>query len=231
MDLSLLSQTLWTSFLATGLLTPILAALGKWSLDAQLNRVKNTLDRDLAQHKSQLDAENARSIERIRASLQIETHRAQTRTLRLIEKQAEVVTKTYALLVDAESACREMMSQVRWGNAPTPSKLAPQTRSAINRFLKYYNRHVIFMDAGTREPIDEISKLFRDAWLHYTVFGIEQNSEDGLNHERFTKQEKAWAIISEKVPVARARLEDAFRRLLGVEQQSHGGDGGSQVAG
>ncbi len=54
-----------------------------------------------------------------------------------------------------------------------------------------------------------------DAWPDYTVFSI-QPRDDELDNQRFRRQDEVWAIISEKLPEAGARVESALHQLLRV---------------
>jgi hypothetical protein len=193
----------------------LLRSGGKWFFDARLAIQKREFDQELEIHKSRLSEASAVALERLRADLEIATHQSRARISALVERQANVVSEIYGLLIDAEEACEGLMIPVRRSDTPSAGELAPGALKANKAFIDYFDRNLIFLGDAESEPLHQLRDFFRSAWGDFEMFGID-NRNDALRDDRFKRQEKAWETVHSKVPIARERLTAAFRNLLGV---------------
>lgn len=180
--------------------------------------VDHWLARRQQDYASRLELANATAVERLRTDLAIAAHETQARTSSLVQKQADVLSETYRLLMEAERRCGGMMAPMRLSGSPTPAERAPETEKAVNDFAIYFDRNRIYFPEADADRLEELVKHFSGALTSFGMFGIEGTRDDGMQFERYEQQKKAWTTITELVPPARRGLEARFRELLGVSK-------------
>jgi len=207
----------WTDFLTNiGIftvgsitITGILAFLAKHVFD-------HYLQRKLDQHQANLE----RQSDEHRHRLELIAQEHQIRFSRLHSDRAEVIVTLFKKLVTMDHSMRAYIGPVI-GVAPEKEIRDERAGTAAQDFFEYFSDNEIFFEDSLCETINEMNKLYLDAWHSYNIYDDEGSRQTAQFDRAFRKErtevfKKAWQTIDEQIPKVRAKLKDELRKLLGV---------------
>ena len=171
--------------------------------------------------KAIIRARFSKDLEKFKAALKRAAFEHQTRYAKLHDERAEIIKELYSRLVSMSKSCQLAMS-------PSPTQgVQPQgekDRTAIrdtNEFIDYYQRNRIIFGKDTCAIIDDIVDKVLRAWRDFLAkdnAALEPTIIAGLDVMRKAALwANSWETISDAVPAAKQKLEDDFRKLLGVD--------------
>jgi len=204
-------QTILLAFGGQAALVAILAYIAKSLLDKMIVR-------DTKRFESDLKAKSDATIECLKNELQLKTIEHQVRFSRLHEKRAEVVAELNGLFVEALWDAESFLSPMELNGEPgKPEKY----RVAMNKLVdlyRYFDKHRIYLPSSLCSSLESLITKIRE---HVVEFGTYVELPDA-GRDISVQQEKrkawtdGWTAIKEHIPVAREKLENEFRTLLGV---------------
>lgn len=150
-------------------------------------------------------------IEKYKAEIQLESEKNKVQYSLLQTKRAEVVECLYEKLNKMDAAIKSYINIFQGaGDMPVEEKGKIAVKNG-NEFIDYYFSHKIYFDKETCKLIEDINKRFRTAWIDFQY-------KDSVPKEKvgYDLWLKAWKSVDEEIPILRERVEDSFRKLLGV---------------
>lgn len=195
-----------------GLIVWLIKQLGQRLID------RNTKSYELElQNKADLfRAELNHASEEFKSELEFLSQKAN----KLHDKRLEQIKEIYSLLTDFYN---DMYTLTTWKIVTGMSKEEVQqqefdnTKKAEqsgNEFLTFYQKNKLYFNQETCGLIDEIIKLLKDSHSDFSFKYIFGPLSADLEIERV---KRATEQIREKVPEIKAKLEQNFREIIGVE--------------
>lgn len=169
---------------------------------------KAWLDRNLENHKKELERQSERELEHLRLSLRIE----EMKQSRLLARQAQIIAKVYARLERLDQALTKLASPLYHAQTSV-NELKEKAITEFNAFGSYYFERGIWLDKDTCNAINEIQ-----AEMHKLLTSFNYNVDaQGVISNRAAWVE-SFKAVREEIPNARALLDKRFRSLLGVAE-------------
>ncbi|WP_150411263.1 hypothetical protein [Xanthomonas sontii] len=192
--------------------------LRSWISERLKSAIKHEYDEKLESHKAQLQAQAAVETERLRSQLSIQATEHAVRFQRLHEKRAEVVEQLYSLLTEAYRKASTFASPVELTGGPGKDEQYIEAHNSLFDFFQYFDRNRIYLP--TSELCDSIDQLVEGIRRQIASFGMyTQHKDEGLNSKALERKYdawmRAWEFMEKEVPLAKAKLEDEFRFILG----------------
>ena len=202
-----------TILLALGGNVALLAVLG-W-LSKSL--VSQLLAKDIEGFKSTLKSEAEAASQKLRHDLEKATIEHQVKFSKLHEKRAEVIAELYSLLVQAHWELSSFVSPMEWVGEPNKQEKYVTAMNSVADFYKYFDKHRIYIPEELCGQIDEFVQEMRKKAIG---FGVYVKYDDAALPERAMEQKHqawtgAWEYFEQKVPEAKAALENELRGILG----------------
>ena len=137
----------------------------------------------------------------------------------LHEERAKVIRELYEKLVIFEESMISLTSPLKfYGDIKEKEKLKISGEKG-NDFENYYRRNKIYFDKRICYILEEISGEMRHSWITFSVYTDEIDDSIEVNNakEKWEERISAWKKIVDKVPLLKDKLEEEFRRILGVK--------------
>ena len=150
-----------------------------------------------------------KDIERFKNELEKAAIEHQIRYAKLHEERAQAIKEIYKRIAIAERLTKEYVTPVDFGGLAPIEERRKKAADSANEYLNYYNENKIFLSDEICCLLDDINKCILDAWYKF-------NSKDRRGGDN-DFWEEAWNAITKKLPEARAKLEKAFRKIIGVD--------------
>ena len=194
-----LFETILSAIIASGVWILIIAFLGK-------ALISNLLAKDIEILKGQIAAQNIEH----KITLQ-----------RVNEKRAEAISNIYQELIEYVSKSREFVYHAEHVEESEREKLLSSLSDASNVFKKIYQENHLYLSKKTCE---NIQKVFKEVQIpaHEFIYALGSYLHGGeITEEQFTNEwSKAFTNFADKIPPVLEDLENQFRELLGVENES-----------
>lgn len=208
-------QTILLVFGGNAALLAVLAYTGRTLLE-------KILARDTTRFVSDLKAKSDAAVEHLKSDLQLRTIEHQVRFSRLHEKRASVITDLYGHLVETLWAAESFLSPMQWTGEPSKKEKHGTAMNQLALFFRYFDKHRIYLPETLCTSLESLLLKVRSHVINFGVYV--QLDEAGLpDHTRLQKDDawnKGWDAIKTEIPLARKRLEDEFRSLLGAPSSS-----------
>lgn len=154
-------------------------------------------------------------MERQRLRLGAEAFEHETRFAKLHEKRADVVERTYSLLVRTHRDFQAMTSPREFAGGPAKEEMMKIAVKSANSFQEYFQEHRIFLEADLCTRLDSFNNKLSEA------YGALLRSQDpkraaldrAQGEDRWLKARK---VVQEEMPELLQAIERSFRELLGV---------------
>jgi hypothetical protein len=198
-------QTILLTFGGNAVLIAILGYMGKLIFE-------KILARDALKLESKINSFYNIELENIKSNLAVRANEQSIKFLKLHERRAEVITKTYALLQELHLVLGEYVKIFEHAGDTPKEERRNIAGNALNKFTKFYRKNKIFLSKSAVIKIDDIVNNLR-SYFYQFLYSVEMAQAAG----RF--EDEKWTDIFEKVnnalPIAISELEDEFRSLLG----------------
>jgi hypothetical protein len=201
--------------------------------------ISQWLARDIERFKATVVSQNTRSLEELRAQLQLEAQRQQIQFGSLHTRRGDLIAELYSRLFDLHGSIQRLLFQYRFreireeidrkdpGRRPEPWVIRPGyealnedeqkdvdelSRQALD-FHQFYGRHRIYFSQTACDLIDRFATLSSFLGMNYHNVAIKD--KDGnlwVNPE----VKRVWDGAVATIPQLLALLEREFRDLLGV---------------
>ena len=193
---------------------------------------KIELSKELELHKSQLKQQNReiqlgldKSLEEYKNKLEILRLEYQIQFAELHVKRSEIIIELYGLLTDLNSAILDLTERIHLSNSSIDAEAEKRARvkrmnDTYHAFLIHYHKHKIFFSKAVVVQLNEIQQFSLTKALDFTYIGNRLKSgemQPEIWKDFMEKSQKISEEVRTKIPSALEKLEDEFRKLLGVE--------------
>ena len=222
-------QTLGSSAIIVG----ALAWIAKSSISAFLAR-------NLEKHKSDLTAQSALEIERLRSSLEVEAARQTLKFTALHTKRAGFIADLYQQLWDIQGLLSRLLFEYQhreiredldrkyyrdkrevWQIKDGIDNLRPEEQARIDElnkslseFYEFFSKHRLYFSKDVCELIDRFATLASYQATSYQNVALKDKEGNLLVNPRV---KEVWDLAIEKSPELLKLVESEFRAILGVE--------------
>jgi hypothetical protein len=177
------------------------------------------LSEKINSYKSQLDREN----DNYKHQLQLATQEHQIKFTKLHTDRTDVIRTIYDKLQLMRQTMLSLVVPIRFSDGTTEETRQNIAAKAAQDFLDYFHRNDILFDESICKMVNEVDKLYWEAWTDYTTYnapGMKSLStvDPEFRKERAATLKEAWNTIDKKVPVIEEALKKEFRGLLGVSK-------------
>jgi hypothetical protein len=224
-------ETIITSAITSGILTSVLVWLTKtWIserlkqsiqheygviLEAHKSTLKANADLALAQTQARLASENAISLERHKAELQLATAERQVRLKHLFDRESETIAEVYANLTEFRSAVSAYLAVFETPEMGSRADRRKTVNDTFKKVSEHFRANRLYMERGLA---DSVASFIRD--LSHKA--IDFNTLVDLTERLDREAQQTWNrldkfMTQEEKPLFDA-LEEAFRRRLGDHQ-------------
>jgi hypothetical protein len=142
----------------------------------------------------------------------------QIRFSKLHSDRADVIRELYSKLVNMEKSLRSYMNRVQYKNAPSEKEQQEMAAKDTGNFITFFDENRIFFDTNVCDLIEKIYEECRKAWIDFHIYSDVTHLPQVIQSKKAELQLDAYNSIKEKFPELRKKLEDEFRKLLGVEK-------------
>ena len=195
--------------------TFLTAALGTLAFVGK-SLIGRWLSRNLEKYKAELQATNARDIEKLRADLKLAGFEYEIRFAELHKQQAKVIDNFYELLVAAKGRVRLMGAvsvsddESRLSSEERVQKRVETAHKEINDLIEYYTRNRLYFKESTCNKIDHLLHTFQDTFMDFKV----ASPEPKVQEERWDQAHRA---VAKQIPKIMQSVEKDFREILGYK--------------
>lgn len=185
--------------------------------------ISQILNKDLEKFKNQLQSENDKA--KLIFEKEIESYRADlnlvySKQLQLYSKKSEIIEGLYHKLIDLHDIMLEMTVSFRNITGKDEQTVQQEEFERVNQaaqkgneFFKFYSTNKIYFEKETCQLIEELQKKFKDTHSDYSfrhTFGLPPSE---MTYEM---AKKAGDRVRDEIPKLMEKLEDDFRKTLGV---------------
>jgi hypothetical protein len=157
-----------------------------------------------------------RDLEKLKSALMMAANDHSQRFLQLHTKRAEVIEKTFLLLVEVEDAFKDLTALGHIGPVPSEDERREKAGKVAQALLDYSKYNVIYFPEKLGEDLEKFNLEVWKAWLEFkTSRDLKSVDIKDSNH----KWDNAWNTVSSELPPIKKRIENQFRTLLGVEDE------------
>jgi hypothetical protein len=103
------------------------------------------------------------------------------------------------------------------GGAPPQAELAQRAVDALNAFRTYVVEHRIWLDPDLAEQVAALDKKLIATAIEFQTYPADDPT---VAKERMETWYKVYKRMESDVPDLRKQIEDRFRRLLGVTEET-----------
>lgn len=152
-----------------------------------------------------------KDVERLKIELKSTLEIEKIRYSFLQQKRVDVIAKAYSFLAKFEKSMRDLMALFQPVGELSENEKAKIAAKDGNDFLDYYNENRIYFNKETCLVFDEINEKYKKAWIDFQF-------KDKIKAEKREDDLylKSWRTVSEEIPKLREKIEDDFRKIMGV---------------
>ena len=237
-----------------------LQTLGSWTIFAGAfawiakSGISAFLSRNLEKHKSDLSAQSALEIERLRSSLQVVAARQTLEFTALHTKRAEFIADLYGRLYDIQGLLSRLHFEYEhrdiredldrkyylekreaWKLEPGINTLRPEEQRRIDelndsltKFYEFFKKHRLYFSSEVCGLIDGFATLASYQAMNYQNVALKDEEGNLLVHPSV---KETWDLAIKKTPELLALSESEFRSILGVESATAAAGMGNQTEG
>jgi uncharacterized membrane-anchored protein YhcB (DUF1043 family) len=212
MSLESILKDLGIVTIIAGLITWLIQKLGESLIDKNQKSYELKLNNESERFKTELN----QSLEKYKSELNLIFEKSS----KLHDKRIERIEELYYMLNDFHN---DMLVIVSWKivTGMTNEQIQQQefdnvkkAEASGNKFLLYYMRHKLYFSLETCTLIDEIIKLLKESHTDFSFKYIFGPVSAEMEYENV---KKATEKIRTKVPEIKVKLEENFRKIIGVE--------------
>ena len=187
-----------------------------WLSERLKASIKNEYDQKFELFKSKLKAESDVAFAQVQAQLQIDNARFKIEYGRIHEKRLEFISELVIKLTTLIESFAHYVSIVEYSSTPPKEDRRKATAESFKEFDIYYRRRRLFLPVSIISQIEEFKKTLYSKSMDFMLF-VEQARESGATGAKQTDTwMKASKYANEEAPKIIAKLEDEFRKLLGM---------------
>ena len=174
------------------------------------------LSKDVEAHKALLSANAATELEKAKYALQLAAFEHQTRYARLHEKRADVVARTFEMLVQTERAVRRFVYSGKESQHQSNGEASATASDSVRDLYNFFESNRIYLPEQIAQQLDSLIKQVRAEIVGFGAYAIYEDANLGSSalDKKMDASMRFEKYIEEEFPKARAELEANFRSLL-----------------
>ena len=175
-------------------------------LDKDAKRYEAELEKSLKSYEAQLTKEYEISKLRLENELQKQFYQYQTKFSIYHQKQVEVVSELYGMIVETRDKVESLVAPVKQSDGRTDEERYNDTLIAFNSFSTFYRKNRIYINESSCQKVDTILKIMRISIFQNKTFqGLPNRNNQLLD---------AWKAIREEAIPLQSELEKQLRQSL-----------------
>ncbi len=215
------SKTLWVTSGVPALIVVLVGTLVQWWLktrsDAQLERRKAELSKEVEVYKDSLKRDADAEAERLRNKLRLDAFVRETRFQSLQQEQAKVVQETFRNLVRADEALRQYV-WITVSEGTTRHDAEGASEEACNRLFEQHTLNQLYFPKALSDQIFDTIKQIRKTHSDFRKWQqLDESNRIPANAPDYIV--KAEESIRKQVPPLLEELRAEFRKLIGVNDE------------
>lgn len=210
--------SIFTSAATGALLSAAVAWLFRaWISERLKGAIQYEYNQKLESYKSEIQAQSAIEMERIRSQLSIAAAERQVQFAGLHQKRSKVIAEAYDLLVNARRECEAFTSYIVVVGGRPLSEAHWNGLSAVQKFARYIDSNRVYFPFELCIPLDQLSaRMLVEMHAPITLVRYpEENLPLHIGQQREEAIARVREYFEKEFPAARGALEREFRRLLG----------------
>jgi hypothetical protein len=196
-------QDILISILTSGTITGIFVAI--------LNKaIENKFDMKLEAYKDKLKAESDKELLQLTKDLELKASERDIKLTKVFQTQAEVISKTYRLLLELQGAYTNLKYDLR------PDSRQPNAdcfRAKVNECIAYYYPNAIYIPHRTGEKIGNFIQTLNTAKVHLEFAYFDHSLN--LTTEQKQESRKEFDALDKSIPDLLGTLKGDFQQILG----------------
>lgn len=157
-----------------------------------------------------------KDLEKFKADLEKQSTGFRIRYEKMHSERAEVVKVLYKKIVRTYRAFHSYMNVFQGASEPPQEEKGKEASKCANDFTDYYKENRIFIDENLAKEIDKLSDAFKKAWVEFEISRFNKTNRPSY----VENWSNAWKIISEETPVVKNKIENEFRKILGINYEN-----------
>lgn len=183
-------------------------------LESHKATLKAEMDFKMAEYQAKLESENAQSLERMRADLQIAAIQRQLQYKHLQEREAEAIAETYENLSDLMAKGAAYVSIVESQSMGSKAERRERLAAALAKFRERFRLHRLYLPRALADSVQSFkNEIFTRT--HKFANRVERDNHDHDVTELWAETDE---YMQEEAPALFDQLESEFRRRLGQEE-------------
>jgi hypothetical protein len=172
------------------------------------------LDRDVANFKSRLEAENSREIEKFKVDLRAAAYEREVVFSGLHAKRIEIIAGLYERLFKARDILQDVTSLIQAGGKDDLVKRISKTPTVVHDLFYYFGANRVWFGEPLCELMDRLRGTVWDVWRPFITVHDPETLPDAKSRE------VARDIFEKQVPPISDALERQIREMLGISGTS-----------
>jgi len=213
---------LTTIFLSGGLSALLASALvflfRNWISERIKGSIQHEYDQKLETHKAKLQAESDISIVKLTKQLEIAASEHSIKLTKVFERQAEVITTTYAKLLLLLNSAEDFTMLMGGSTKEEQLEIAKRFNAAATDFYSFYHPNKIYLPKNTAATIQKLGNTVVLLCKKHSMADKLANSNPTSEaaYKILEKHEAQIKELEDQIPALLKLLEDDFQTILGV---------------
>ncbi len=205
-------MTPWDVLIATTGGSAVLMGAVAWMVKSL---VSQSLARTLNTQVAQLKSDSEKAVSELQAQLRMVALEHEVRYRKWHERRADVVSRLYGLLVEAQWAMGSFVSPGDFAGEPSKREKYAIAMNKTAAFFRYVDRRRIYLPPAVAEQIDQLVKGMRQQMIEFGVYCDDTHPiPRDVQQEKLSSWMKAHKYFEEDVSRLRRELEISLRDIL-----------------
>jgi hypothetical protein len=151
----------------------------------------------------------SRDLEKFKQDLRDAAFQRETRFSRLHADRATVIAELYKRLAKAESTFTDFIRPIQFAGEEPHEGRAKAAAACTNELFTYFDENRVYFDQELAQSFEKLQDEFRRTWSTFSFQGMKPASGK--------EWWEAWEKWTQSIPPIRRKIEEHFRKMLGVE--------------
>jgi hypothetical protein len=146
-------------------------------------------------------------------NLEKENIKLRIRYEKLHTERAIVIKEFYKKMVITYSSFESLMKPLQLAGEPSQEIKAKKGVQDANDMIDYFAQNKIFFEEDLTKDIEDLLKTFNSSWIDFST-----SMDLKKSGTKYAKEWRdAWKTISEQSPVIKRKIENRFRKIIGID--------------
>lgn len=210
-DYATIENAIFSVLTSSGITVLMWLMLKEWLSSRIRSSIKHDYDKELETFKAQLNYENEEKLDKVKASLRASLFEQQQRSVRIIEKRAEVMSEVYYLLHTISIKAYVYTNVFGYEDDPPKCEKRENVTTAFKEFHEYYIKNKLWIPKRTCELINSFENKINDVVNDHFLY-VEQKIEP---KKRTIEWSRTWKTMKNEIGPLLDSLDEDFRIVIG----------------